>query len=277
MITTLGQIGSLKEIADFVSAASQWSPWLVIAGILMYYMRQQGSNDKTRNENIKSLIETIGVIKVDGDKTRTEMQEIAEETRQNTEVIQVFSQSNQGVQATLVKLDDTVQKFDKSMQIISDTYVQTTNDHNASVQAYGERLIGRMDVTKLDIIGKVDAVPAAVVDKLTPRLDEHQTGLNAVLTLLQDQVALLIKERNEAIHRAERAEKRIADLQAVNAGISTDPDPTSPLAGAILEQKLSFVDGNVNRTIAGVPDPDKPPTPPAGAVDAETGEERKVA
>lgn len=280
LITILEQIGTLKELTEFGTAVSQWAPWLVMAFILLVYMRQQGAAESKKTDNITELIKALGTIQKDSDDTQKAVAGLAERTEENTEVIEVFSQTQRDVKVVLETLDKSVTTLDKSMHSISDTYVQTTNDYTDGLKAFTERLLGRYDKSTVDIISQVQTVPQAVSDKLTPQFDAHKLALDALTAQLQEQISKLTQEaieaKREAFEQRTRAEFAEAELLKLRT-----PKPSEPLADVLKSAQLSLGKGDVNRAIidaAHKSDDDKPEPPePSGAVDPNTGEIRKVA
>lgn len=185
-----------------------------------------------------------------------------------------------GLISGLSDINASMKNASKVTSDISEHMVTALNEQSTAIGISSTDIKKNSDNNTDKIINEINEIKKGIETHDGTMRTDLKDQVDRVIEAVQ-QLATLIAAKDTVIATKDATitslTKRLADMQAVNMGLSVDPHRTEPLGNVIAAAKLSPVDGEANRKAIDPKPDDDPPPNPAGAIDPETGEAKKVA
>lgn len=178
-----------------------------------------------------------------------------------------------------------------SYQTLEEKFVQSYDATSIAIGTSSKDVKENSNKNTEKIIKAVDDIKFTVANELKEPLDKVESAVSGLTEMIKSQVMSLEARAINAERTAAQLELRISQLQAVNAGASTDPDHTVPLSEFKLPNSPSAAEDNrkelddthqrmeaeqrAKLVEAASGDKPEPPLPPILAVNPDTGDIEK--
>jgi hypothetical protein len=232
MRTTTETADGLSELTALIQTLGTWSPWLVMALILLLYMNQQGKSQERKNDNLGALITFVGKVQDKSDENEASIKSLsavnADVVKTNGDVVAAVNElktvTSQGSDELRKALKETSENISK----IAGNYVDTTRELSDIFDNTGKKIFGALDAMTTDIKGVPQQTLAGIVpmhDDLVKRLSE--AFANAASQVFDGCIEenKRLTEENDLLKRKVAAVSQTGILPIV---LDTTPDPEPP-------------------------------------------------
>lgn len=158
-----------------------WAPWLVMALILVLYMRQQGSSEGKKTDNVSALItalsdvvKTVSAVKDQANATDAKVEE-------NTSAVEVMSRGVDTQNEILKDILGDQKSANEWQRKLYAEIIAISGDQGAAITAVSETITKTVEGGQAQLMARIDNMPERIATRMTPTLTtQHAATLQAI-------------------------------------------------------------------------------------------------